>query len=35
MYLGECLYQDKFISAPVQKPKAGQVYLYKAIKEGI
>ena len=35
MYLGECLYQDKFISAPVQKLKAGQVYLYKAIKEGI
>ena len=28
MYLGECLYQDKFISAPVQKLKAGQVYLY-------
>ena len=24
MYLGECLYKDKFISAPVQKPKAGK-----------
>ena len=27
--------EDKFISAPVQKPKAGQVFLYKAIKEDI